>query len=68
MSGPSAISVNENSTLLFLDAARADAITLADAQAGSNADTLTLSVTDGTLALGSTSGLTSLPAQRLRRR
>jgi hypothetical protein len=59
VSGPSAISVNENSTLLFSTAA-GDGITLADAQAGSNADSLTLSVADGTLALGSTSGLTSV--------
>jgi hypothetical protein len=57
VSGPSAISVNENSTLLFATA-QGDGITLTDAQAGSNADTLTLSVADGTLALGSTSGLT----------
>ena len=59
VSGPSAISVNENSTLLFAPS-QSDLITLADSQAGSNADTLTLSVSDGTLALGSTSGLTSI--------
>jgi hypothetical protein len=59
VSGPSAISVNENSTLVFATA-QGDTISLADAQAGSNADTLTLSVADGTLALGSTSGLTSV--------
>jgi hypothetical protein len=57
VSGPSAISVNENSTLLFATA-QGDGITLTDAQAGSNADSLTLSVADGTLALGSTNGLT----------
>jgi hypothetical protein len=57
VSGPSAISVNENSTLLF-STAQNDIISLADAQAGSNADSLTLSVADGTLALGSTSGVT----------
>ena len=59
VSGPSATSVNENATLLF-STAQGDAITLADSQAGSNADTLTLNVTDGTLTLGSTSGLTSV--------
>jgi hypothetical protein len=59
VSGPSALSVNENSTLLF-STSQGDAISLSDSQAGSNADTLTLSVTDGTLALGSTSGLTSV--------
>ena len=59
VSGPSAISVNENSTLL-LAPSQSDLITLADSQAGSNADTLTLSASDGTLALGSTSGLTSI--------
>ncbi len=59
VSGPSAISVNENSTLLYAPS-QSDLITLADSQAGSNADTLTLSVIDGTLALGTTSGLTSI--------
>ena len=57
VSGPSALSVNENSTLLF-STAQGDTISLADSLAGSNADTLTLSVSDGTLALDSTSGLT----------
>jgi hypothetical protein len=57
ITAPAAISVNENSTLLF-STAHADGITLADAVAGSNADTLTLSATDGTLVLASTSGLT----------
>ncbi len=42
----------------FLDGPRRTRSRLADSQAGSNADTLTLSVSDGTLALDSTSGLT----------
>ncbi len=60
ISGPSAIDVNEDSTLLF-STANGDAITLSDAAAGaSTLDTLTLNVASGSLALGSTSSLSSL--------
>jgi hypothetical protein len=59
ISGPSTIDVNEDSTLLF-STANGDAITLSDAAAGSSTlDTLTLNVNSGSLALGSTSGLSS---------
>ena len=57
VSGPTSASVNENSSLTF-SSGQGNAITLTDSQAGSNADSLTLSVSDGTLTLGSTSGLT----------
>ena len=53
------IAVNENSTLLFSPSQR-DTITLSDSFAGSTPLTLTLSANDGTLALGSTNGLTSV--------
>lgn len=53
---PAAISVNAYSTLLFATA-QGDGITLADSAAGSNTDSLTLKVSQGTLALGSTTGL-----------
>jgi hypothetical protein len=59
VSAPSSASVNENSTLVF-STAQGDAITLSDAEIGANTDTLTLNVSDGSLALGSTSGLTSV--------
>ena len=60
ISGPSSIDVNENSTLLF-STANGDAITLSDAAAGSSTlDTLTLNVNSGSLALGTTSGLSSI--------
>jgi Putative Ig domain len=57
VSGPTSASVNENSSLTF-SSGQSDAITLVDNQAGSNDDSLTLSVGDGTLGLGSTSALT----------
>jgi hypothetical protein len=57
VSGPASASLNENSTVVF-SSSQGDAITLTDAEAGSNADTLTLSVAGGTLTLGSTTGLT----------
>jgi hypothetical protein len=57
VSAPSAESLAENSTVVF-SSSNGDAITLTDSQAGSNADSLTLSVADGTLTLGSTTGLT----------
>jgi hypothetical protein len=55
ISGPSSATVAQNGSLTF---SSADAITLTDADAGSNSDTLSLSVNDGTLSLGSTTGLT----------
>ncbi len=57
VSAPSAESLAENSTVVF-STSGGDAITLTDSQAGSNSDSLTLSVADGTLSLGSTTGLT----------
>jgi hypothetical protein len=57
VSTPSAESLGENSTVVF-STANGDAITLTDAEAGSNSDTLTLTVGDGALTLDSTSGLT----------
>ncbi len=57
ISGPSSASVSENGSLAF-SSAGADGISLSDSQAGSNSDTLALSVTNGTLTLASTSGLT----------
>jgi subtilase family serine protease len=57
VSAPSAESLAENSTVVF-STSGGDAITLTDSQAGSNSDSLTLSVADGTLTLGSTTGLT----------
>jgi hypothetical protein len=56
VTAPAAISVNGYSTLLFATA-QGDGITLADSAAGSNTDSLTLKVNEGTLALGSTTGL-----------
>jgi hypothetical protein len=49
--------VTENSNLVF-SSTKGDAITFTDSFAGSNADTLTLIVSDGTLTLGSTTGVT----------
>jgi hypothetical protein len=57
VSGPSSASLAENSTVVF-SSANGDAITLTDAEAGANSDTLTLTVSDGSLSLGSTSGVT----------
>jgi hypothetical protein len=57
VSGPTSASLNENSSLTF-SSGLSNAITLTDSQAGSNADSLTLGVSDGSLTLGSTSGLT----------
>jgi Subtilase family len=53
-SGPGSVSTNENTSLAFSEA---NAVTLTDQIAGTNTDSLTLSVNDGTLALGSTTGL-----------
>jgi hypothetical protein len=55
VSGPNSATVAQNGSLTF---SGSDALTLTDAEAGTNSDTLALSVSDGTLALGSTSGLT----------
>jgi hypothetical protein len=49
--------VNENASLTF-SAANHNAITLTDGAATGSSDSLTLSVTHGTLTLGSTTGLT----------
>ena len=57
VSGPTSASMNENSSVTF-SSGQGNAISLTDSQAGSNANSLTLSVSDGTLTLGSTSGLT----------
>ncbi len=56
ISAPTSASVMQNGSLTFSSAGN-DAITLSDSQAGSNSDSLTLSVTSGTLTLASTSGL-----------
>jgi hypothetical protein len=53
---PSAVSMNENGTDRF-----AGSITLTDAAASGMSDSLTLSVSHGTLTLGSTSGLSFAP-------
>jgi len=50
-------SLSENGSLVF-STSKGNAITVADSSAGSNADSLTLSVTHGTLTLATTSGLT----------
>lgn len=56
VSGPTSASVNEDSSLTF-SSGQGNAISLTDSQIGGNSDSLTLSVGDGTLSLGSTSGL-----------
>ena len=55
ITAPSSVSLNENSSLTF---SGANAISVADSAAGSNPDSLTLSVSHGQLTLGSTTGLT----------
>jgi hypothetical protein len=55
-SAPATASLNENSSLSF-SALNSDAISITDAAAGTNADSLTLSVLEGTLTLASTTGL-----------
>ncbi len=58
ITAPSTGSLNENSTLVF-SAANSNAISFTDANAGTiKTESLTLSVTNGTLKLGSTTGLT----------
>ena len=55
-SAPATASLNENSLLSF-STANSNAISITDAAAGTNADSLTLSVSEGTLTLPSTTGL-----------
>jgi hypothetical protein len=57
VSAPASASLTENGSLTF-SSAGGNAISVADASAGTNADSLTLSVSHGTLTLASTSGLT----------
>ncbi len=59
ISVPGALSANENTPVVF-SSANGTAISFTDSFAGSTLETLTLNVTDGSLALGSTSGLTSV--------
>jgi large repetitive protein len=55
-SAPPTATLNENSSLSF-STANSNAISITDAAAGTNADSLTLSVSEGTLTLASTTGL-----------
>jgi hypothetical protein len=57
ITAPSTGSLSENGSLVF-STSKGNAITLADASAGANSDSLTLTVTHGTLTLAATSGLT----------
>ncbi len=57
VSNPSTLNVAENGSAT-LSTANSDAITLTDPFSAGAADSLTLSVSDGTLTLGSTTGLT----------
>jgi hypothetical protein len=57
ITAPTAASLGENLSLRF-STADGNAITVADANAGTKADTLSLSVANGTLTLGATPGLT----------
>jgi hypothetical protein len=57
VSAPSTAGLTENGSLTF-SSANGNAISVADASAGSNPDSLTLSVSHGTLTLASISGLT----------
>ncbi len=57
ITGPSSASVTENSSLTF-SAANGNEISVTDQSAGGNSDSMTLSVSDGTITLGSTTGLT----------
>ncbi|HET6325081.1 MAG TPA: S53 family peptidase [Planctomycetaceae bacterium] len=56
VSAPTSASVMQHGSLTFSSAGN-DAITLSDSQAGNNSDSLTLSVSSGTLTLASTNGL-----------
>ena len=57
ITAPSTASLSENGSLVF-STANSNAISVTDAGAGSNPDSLTLSVSNGTLTLPSISGLT----------
>jgi hypothetical protein len=57
ITAPATGSLGENLSLTF-STANGNAISVADVNAGTKADTLTLSVTNGTLTLGATPGLT----------
>ncbi len=57
VSAPSTATVNENASLTFCSG-NSNAITVTDAAAAGSSDSLTLTVTNGTLTLGSTAGLT----------
>jgi Kelch motif len=57
INAPSSASVTENSALNF-SSANGNEITLTDQSAGANPDVLTISVSNGTVTLGSTTGLT----------
>jgi hypothetical protein len=56
ISAPGSASLSENASLAF-SSGNGNAISFTDPAAGSNADSLSLSVSHGTLALGSTTGL-----------
>jgi hypothetical protein len=57
ITAPATATVAINSTLVF-STANKDAISIADVNAGSAVEPLTLTATDGTLSLGSTTGIT----------
>jgi hypothetical protein len=57
VNGPSTVSLKQNGSLTF-SSANGNAITLTDGTATGSSDTLSLTVTHGTLTLGSTKGLT----------
>jgi Bacterial Ig-like domain (group 3)/Putative Ig domain len=57
ITGPSSASVTEDNSFTF-SSANGNEISVSDQSAGSNSDSMTLSVSDGTIALGSTTGLT----------
>ncbi len=57
VTAPASASVNENTSLVF-SSANGNAISVADVNAGSASEQLSLSITNGTLTLASTKGLT----------
>src|SRR4029077_12460778 len=57
VTAPASATLLQNSSLVF-SSSNGNAITVADAAAGGNSDSLTLSVTHGTLTLATISGLT----------
>jgi hypothetical protein len=56
IAAPSTATVSENASLVF-SSGNGNAVTVSDNAAGTNADSMTLSVANGTLMLGSTNGL-----------